>query len=96
MSIWDGLPRMQIPMFTERILTIPMVLKEISMRLLAQTTPGSKLFLQDKKLRTVMNNERKEIIWMFNTECVVRLTFKILNETNKWVYNGMNNGVYRC
>lgn len=46
MSIWDGLPRMQIPIFTERILTIPMVLKEISMRLLAQTTPGSKLFLQ--------------------------------------------------
>ncbi|CAN6818404.1 unnamed protein product [Brassica oleracea] len=43
MSIWDGLPRMQIPMFTE---LIAMVLKEISMRLLAQTTPGSKLFLQ--------------------------------------------------
>ncbi|KAL0679411.1 hypothetical protein Bca4012_007392 [Brassica carinata] len=56
MSIWDGLPRMQIPMFTE---LIAMVLKEISMRLLAQTTPGSKLFLQDKKLRTVMNNERR-------------------------------------
>ncbi|CAF1710815.1 BnaC03g63350D [Brassica napus] len=54
MSIWDGLPRMQIPMFTE---LIAMVLKEISMRLLAQTTPGSKLFLQ--KLRTVMNNERR-------------------------------------
>lgn len=29
-----------------------------------------------------MNNERKET--------------RILNETNKWVYNGMNNGVYRC
>ncbi|KAH0852844.1 hypothetical protein HID58_093668 [Brassica napus] len=38
MSIWDGLPRMQIPMFTE---LIAMVLKEISMRLLAQTTPGT-------------------------------------------------------
>ncbi|KAH0915096.1 hypothetical protein HID58_029542 [Brassica napus] len=78
MSIWDGLPRMQIPMFTERILTIPMVLKEISMRLLAQTTPGSKLFLQ--KLRTVMNNESKKIIWMFNTECgVIKQVFEASN-----------------
>ncbi|CAN6987004.1 unnamed protein product [Brassica oleracea var. botrytis] len=48
MSIWDGLPRMQIPMFTE---LIAMVLKEISMRLLAQTTPGSKLQLLSKCLK---------------------------------------------
>ncbi|WZZ46617.1 hypothetical protein YC2023_042876 [Brassica napus] len=63
MSIWDGLPRMQIPMFTE---LIAMVLKEISMRLLAQTTPGSKLFLQ--KLRTVMNNERRNNLDRFDED----------------------------
>ncbi|ESQ39601.1 hypothetical protein EUTSA_v10000959mg [Eutrema salsugineum] len=63
--------------------------------------------LWDKKLKTVVNNESSEIIRMFNTEfnsiaknpsldlypSHLRDT---IDETNEWVFNGINNGVYRC
>jgi len=63
--------------------------------------------LWDKKLKTVVNNESAEIIRMFNTEFnhiagnpdldlyPSHLQAKI-DETNEWIYNGINNGVYRC
>lgn len=63
--------------------------------------------LWDKKLKTVVNNESAEIIRMFNTEFnhiagnpeldlyPSHLQAKI-DETNEWVYDGINNGVYRC
>ncbi|XP_010494562.1 PREDICTED: uncharacterized protein LOC104771697 [Camelina sativa] len=63
--------------------------------------------LWDKKLKTVVNNESSEIIRMFNTEFngiaknpsldlyPSHLRDRI-DETNEWVFNGINNGVYKC
>lgn len=63
--------------------------------------------LWDKKLKTIVNNESSEIIRMFNTEFndiaenaaldlyPSHLQARI-DETNEWVYNGINNGVYKC
>uniref|UniRef100_A0A7N0T9C7 GST C-terminal domain-containing protein n=2 Tax=Kalanchoe fedtschenkoi TaxID=63787 RepID=A0A7N0T9C7_KALFE len=63
--------------------------------------------LWDKKLKTIVNNESSEIIRMFNTEFnneaenaaldlyPPHLQSKI-NEINDWVYDSINNGVYKC
>ena len=63
--------------------------------------------LWDKKNSTVVSNESSEIIRMLNSEFnavasnpdadlyPLRLQDKI-NEVNEWVYDGINNGVYRC
>ncbi|CAM8951249.1 unnamed protein product [Rhodiola kirilowii] len=63
--------------------------------------------LWDKKLKTIVNNESSEIIRMFNTEFndiaengaldlyPLQLQSKI-NEVNDWVYDMINNGVYKC
>lgn len=62
--------------------------------------------LWDKKLNTIVNNESSEIIRMLNSEfndiaehaeldlCPEGLREKI-DEVNDWVYNGLNNGVYK-
>ncbi|XP_018811551.1 glutathionyl-hydroquinone reductase YqjG-like isoform X2 [Juglans regia] len=63
--------------------------------------------LWDKKLKTVVNNESSEIIRMFNSEFndiadnaaldlyPPHLQAQI-DETNEWIYHGINNGVYKC
>lgn len=63
--------------------------------------------LWDKKLKTIVNNESSEIIRMLNTEFndlaenpaldlyPPNLHHKI-DEANEWIYEGINNGVYRC
>ncbi|XP_047308463.1 glutathionyl-hydroquinone reductase YqjG-like [Impatiens glandulifera] len=63
--------------------------------------------LWDKKLKTIVNNESEEIIRMFNSEFneiaenpsidlyPLHLQDKI-NEVNGWIYDGINNGVYKC
>ncbi|GFS41436.1 glutathione S-transferase family protein [Actinidia rufa] len=63
--------------------------------------------LWDKKLKTIVNNESSELIRMFNTEFndiaenrdldlyPPHLQTQI-NETNEWIYDGINNGVYKC
>ncbi|KAL8033930.1 hypothetical protein ABFS82_13G189800 [Erythranthe guttata] len=63
--------------------------------------------LWDKKMKTIVNNESEEIIRMFNTEFndiaehaevdlyPLHLQSQI-NEVNDWVYDGINNGVYKC
>ncbi|GAB2213733.1 hypothetical protein Droror1_Dr00018046 [Drosera rotundifolia] len=63
--------------------------------------------LWDKKLKTIVNNESSEIIRMFNSEFndfaanpnldlyPSHLSSQI-DEINEWVYDGINNGVYRC
>ncbi|KAF3972250.1 hypothetical protein ACB098_07G048000 [Castanea mollissima] len=63
--------------------------------------------LWDKKLKTIVNNESSEIIRMFNTEFndIAENTDLDLypphlqaqiDATNEWIYNGINNGVYKC
>lgn len=63
--------------------------------------------LWDKKLKTIVNNESSEIIRMFNTEFdeiaenagldlyPPQLQTRI-NEINKFTYESINNGVYKC
>ncbi|EJU01623.1 hypothetical protein DACRYDRAFT_67545 [Dacryopinax primogenitus] len=65
--------------------------------------------LWDKKLRTVVNNESSEIIRNFNTafneflpkekaelDYYPQELRKEIDELNDWVYNTVNNGVYKC
>ncbi|KDO77386.1 hypothetical protein CISIN_1g036836mg, partial [Citrus sinensis] len=63
--------------------------------------------LWDKKLKTIVNNESAEIIRMFNTEfndIAENASLDLhpsdqrdqIDGTNEWIYNGINNGVYRC
>ncbi|KAJ0989225.1 hypothetical protein J5N97_007581 [Dioscorea zingiberensis] len=63
--------------------------------------------LWDKKLQTIVNNESAEIIRMLNTEfndiaenadldlCPSHLQ-PLIDEVNEWVYDAINNGVYKC
>ncbi|GMH26038.1 hypothetical protein Nepgr_027881 [Nepenthes gracilis] len=63
--------------------------------------------LWDKKLKTIVNNESSEIIRMFNSEFndlarnadldlyPPHLRSQI-NEINDWIYDEINNGVYKC
>lgn len=63
--------------------------------------------LWDKKLKTIVSNESAEIIRMLNSECndmaenaaldlyPTHLRAQI-DEVNEWVYDAINNGVYRC
>ncbi len=63
--------------------------------------------LWDKKLGTIVNNESEEIIRFFNSEFneiaahperdffPEELRSQILS-VNEWIYEGINNGVYRC
>ncbi|KAF5190421.1 Glutathione s-transferase omega-like [Thalictrum thalictroides] len=63
--------------------------------------------LWDKKLTTIVNNESSEIMRMLNTEFSdiaenpaldlypAHLQAQI-DEVNEWVYDGINNGVYKC
>ncbi|WVZ26184.1 hypothetical protein V8G54_004728 [Vigna mungo] len=63
--------------------------------------------LWDKKLKTIVNNESSEIIRMFNTEFnniaenpsidLYPADLKaLIDETNEWIYDSINNGVYKC
>ena len=63
--------------------------------------------LWDKQLKTVVNNESSEIIWMLNAEFndiagnpgldlyPPHLRASI-DEVNELVYDAINNGVYKC
>ncbi|TPX40960.1 glutathione transferase [Synchytrium endobioticum] len=63
--------------------------------------------LWDKKHKTIVNNESSEIIRMLNTNfdewsSKPGLTFypddlaPQIDEINSWIYDGINNGVYKC
>ena len=62
--------------------------------------------LWDRKSRTIVNNESSEIIRMLNSEfddfCDAALNLypealrSAIDETNAFVYDAINNGVYRC
>ncbi|KAL0910240.1 hypothetical protein M5K25_021200 [Dendrobium thyrsiflorum] len=63
--------------------------------------------LWDKQLKTIVNNESAEIIRMFNTEfneiaenadldLYPSHLQTVVDEVNEWVYETINNGVYRC
>lgn len=63
--------------------------------------------LWDMKLKTIVNNESSEIIRMLNTEfndIAENPTLDLypphlqaqIDETNEWIYNAINNGVYKC
>uniref|UniRef100_A0A1D1XZU8 Uncharacterized protein yqjG n=1 Tax=Anthurium amnicola TaxID=1678845 RepID=A0A1D1XZU8_9ARAE len=63
--------------------------------------------LWDKKNKTIVSNESAEIIRMLNTEFNDIAENPVLdlyphhlqaqiNEVNEWVYDGINNGVYKC
>mmetsp|Transcript_62526 Transcript_62526/g.86402 ORF Transcript_62526/g.86402 Transcript_62526/m.86402 type:complete len:160 (-) Transcript_62526:368-847(-) len=68
--------------------------------------PFSVPILFDKKTKTIVNNESSEIIVMFNNEFNDFAKYPDLNllpsdledamtEADKWIYSGINNGVYR-
>ncbi|KAI0496605.1 hypothetical protein KFK09_022925 [Dendrobium nobile] len=63
--------------------------------------------LWDKQLKTIVNNESVEIIRMFNTEfneiaenpdldLYPSHLQTVIDGVNEWVYETINNGVYRC
>ncbi|KAG7536388.1 Thioredoxin-like superfamily [Arabidopsis suecica] len=63
--------------------------------------------LWDKKLKTIVNNESSEILRMFNTEfnhvaenpsldLYPPNLRAIIDETNEWIHDEINNGVYKC
>ncbi|XP_050232377.1 uncharacterized protein LOC126681048 [Mercurialis annua] len=63
--------------------------------------------LWDKKLKTIVNNDSSQIIRMLNSEFnefaenaaldLYPLHLRVqIDETNEWVYKGINKGVYNC
>lgn len=63
--------------------------------------------LWDRKLKTIVSNESSEIIQMFNGEfnefaekpkldLAPKNLEKKMKEVDSWIYDGINNGVYKC